>query len=328
LGSKEEDLTSRLYSVALFYFNDARKAYNDKAYAEAYEGFGAMNQIVGLDGGKRFSSIKQMDTVAAEAKVLRAYSAYAAKDFNNAASAFEEVKSNPIVKDANNYLVLADVYRQQGNDSKLLQTLSEGRTAFPDNQNLRNEELNYYIRSGKQAELSAKLEQAVTSDPNNSELLFNLGNAYMSMAFPKSASGGSSDRPKDYDSLISKAERNFQAAVKASSNNPDYSYNLGALYFNQAAEMNKQINAVTGNTTADQRKVEALRTQRDNYFTKAIPYLERSFALIDIKGDAMTAQERETYQQSLFALREIYLRTNQTAKAEEAKKKYDASVKK
>lgn len=326
LGSKEEDLTNRLYASAIYYFNEARKAYNDKQYAEAYEGFGGVAQIAALDGGKRFSSIKQMDTVAAEAKALRAYSAYAAKDYANATPAFEEVKANSVTRDANVYLVLSDLYRQQGNDSKLLATLDEGRRAYPDNQNLRNEELNYYIRTGKQAELIGKLEQAVATDPNNAELLFNLGNGYMNLAFPKSSGAATDTKPSNYDSLVVKAERSFMAAVKLGQNNPDYSYNLGALYFNQAADVNKQINSISGNSVADQRKVEALRVQRDNFFNKSVPFLERSYALIDIKGAAMTDQERDTYQQSLFALREVYLRTNQPEKAADAKRKYDASV--
>jgi hypothetical protein len=268
--------------------------------------------------------MKQMDTIAAEAKMLRAYSAYGAKDIPNAVAAFEEAKSNPISRDANVYLILADLYRQQNNDAKLLATIEEGRGLYPENQNLRNEELNYYIRSGKQAELTTKLEQAVAKDPANSELHFNLGNGYMNMAFPKAGSG---TRPANFDSSVAKAERAFQSAVRLSQNNPDYSYNLGALYFNQAAEVNKQINAISGNTVADQRKVEALRVQRDNLFKKAIPYLERSYALIDVKGKAMNDQEREIYQQSLFALREVYLRTNQAAKAAEAKAKYEAATK-
>lgn len=328
LGSKEDDLNNRLYASVIYYFNDARKDYNDKQYQNAYEGFGGVVQIAALDGGTRFSSIKQMDTVVAEAKALRAYSAYSAKDYTNAITAFEEVKMNPISRDANLYLVLSDMYRQQGNDSKLLATLDEGRKFYPDNQNLRNEELNYYIRTGKQAELIGKLEQAVLTDPSNAELLFNLGNGYMNMAFPKSGSGVSaaSGRPSNYDSLVAKAERSFMSAVRISQNNADYSYNLGALYFNQAAEVNKQINSVSGNSVAEQRKVEALRVQRDNFFNKSVPFLERSYALIDIKGAGMTEQERETYQQSLFALREVYLRTNQAEKAAEAKKKYDASM--
>ena len=325
LGSKEEDLTNRLYATAIFYYNDARKAYNDKNYVEAYDGFDGIGRIAALNGGRQFANLKQMDTVAAEAKMLRAYSAYGAKDMPKAIAAFEEAKSNPIARDPNAYLILADLYRQQNNDAKLLATLEEARALYPDNQNLRNEELNYYIRSGKQAELTEKLEQAVAKDPSNPELYFNLGNGYMNMAFPKSGASAGAVRPSNYDSSVAKAERAFQTAVKLNQNNPDYSYNLGALYFNQSAELNKQINAVSGNTVADQRKVEALRVQRDNLFAKAVPYLERSYALIDIKGSAMTEQEREIYLQSLFALREVYLRTNQPEKAAEAKKKYDAA---
>lgn len=327
LGSKEEDLTNRLYATAIFYYNDARRAYNEKAFGEAYEAFGGVAQIAAADGGLRYANLKQMDTVAAEAKMLRAYSAYGAKDVTNAIAAFEEAKANPISRDANAYLVLADLYRQQNNDAKLIATIEEARGLYPDNQNIRNEELNYYIRNGKQAELTVKLEQAVAKDPTNPELYFNLGNGYMNMAFPKSGSASGTTKPSNYDSSVTKAERAFQAAVRLSQNNADYSYNLGALYFNQAAEVNKQINAVTGNTVAEQRKVDALRVQRDNLFTKAIPYLERSYALIDIKGSGMSDQEREIYQQSLFALREVYLRTNQPDKAAEAKKKYDASAK-
>jgi len=324
LNSKEDDLNQRLYAVAIYYFNDAQKAFREKKYDSSYALFTGFGKVHSVNNGTRFANNRTMDTIAANAKLLQGYSAYYLKNYDAAAPVFEEVKNNPIVREANTYLVLADIYKNQKMEGKVLGTLGEGRAAFPADQNLRNEEINYYMRSGRQAELMTKLEQAVSTDPNNAELLFNLGNGYMTMAFPKAEGGQQPARPAAYDSLVAKSERAFRQAVRAASDNPDYSYNLGALYYNQAAEFNRQINEITGTSTADLRKAEALKVQRDNLFTKAIPYLERSYSLIEVKP-TKSEDEMITYRQSVYALREIYSRTNQAAKAEEMKRKYDAA---
>src|SRR5690606_13704035 len=115
---------------------------------------------------------------------------------------------------ANIYLLLADIYKAQNNDASYVAVIEEGRKAFPEDQNIRNEELNYYIRTGKQDILMKKLEAAVASDPNNGELLFNLANGYNNMAFPKEG-----DKPANYQELIGKAEAAYEKALQISPNN-------------------------------------------------------------------------------------------------------------
>ena len=330
---EKEDVNTALTICAYNFYNDAVANYNKKMYDEAYTLAKGTVDIHDLEGGKRFAGNKSFDTVAAQAMVMEAFSAYYAKKYDEAQPVLEALKNNPIGKSANVYLTLSDIYNRQGKPDQQIAMLEEGRAQFLDNANLRNEELNYYIRTGKQDVLMKKLEEAAAKEPNNAELQFNLANGYANMAIPKDANGKELPKPDNYTDLLAKAEAAYAKAIAIDGNNGGYNYNAGVLYYNEGTELNKQMNkeadlSNSAKVAAEKKKHEdaynKLTAQRDVLFDKAVPYFEKTVSTLGANVGSLNADDKFSYQSSLIALKEIYARKNQLDKSEEMKKKIEA----
>ena len=316
------EINNGLYSNALLAFNEGVAAY-DPNPGEAYEKFMKVVQIYNVNGGKRFASDKSFTELVVSAKSNAAYSALKAKRDDDALSLLNDLKKTT-AKDSNIYQSLIDIYQRQNNDVQLLAVIGEARTQFPNSQLFRNHELNYYIRKGQSDVLAGKLEEAVKSDPNNPELLFNLANVYERAAFPKDDKGVSQAKPANFTDMFSKAETTYQRAVTNNPDNADYNYNFGVLYYESATDLTKQMNAIKGMTPAEQKQYDALLAQRDALFNKALPYFEKSYSLLDAKAARLDNSEKVTYQNTMIGLREIYSRRNNKPKTDELKAKLDA----
>jgi len=321
---RKEDMDARLLKAAQVYFNQGIEEYQKKDYAKAYDAFSWPLTIGKLGDGKRFASVPTFDTIMAYAWLQRGFSAYMSGDYAKAQPDLMHAKDNPITRDANVYLALVEIAQKGNRQQEATDMITEGRKAFPDNTDLRNAELNMYLKSGNQDVLLKKLEEAVAKEPENPELLFNLGNGYNNLAFPKDANGKDQPRPANYATLVAKAEEAYLKAISLDKQNkPEYSYNLGALYFNQASAIINEMNAL-GTSAADQKKYDELAVQRDAMFGKALPHLEKVFQSLDANAGKLNAEDGITYQSVIIALREIYAKQNKMDKVSEMKNKLEA----
>ena len=80
-------------------------------------------------------------------------------------------------------------------------------------------------------------------------------------------------------------------------------YNLGALFFNKAVELNN-----SANSTSDDKKYKSLKKQADNFFDKALPYLESAYTL--------NSKDKNT----LLSLKQLYYMKGDYKKSDEMKK--------
>ncbi|MBA3827487.1 MAG: tetratricopeptide repeat protein [Taibaiella sp.] len=316
---EKETVTKNLQVCAYLFFNDGIVAYNVKNFPGTIDLMKKTIAIHDIENGRRYAGNLSFDTVAAQARLVEANSAYFSNHYEDALPLLLQLKTSPVARTPAVYTLLADIYTKQKNDAASIASIQEGRIAYPDDATLRNLELNYYIRSGKEEEMIKKLEAALATDPNNKELLYALAAGYNTSAFP--ASGV---RPANFSEYVSKAEINYQKALQLAPDNTDYHYNLGALYYNQASEINKQINLITGNTPADLKKYEVLKAQRDAMFTKALPDLEKTYHLYQLKQSSLSTEDHDTYQSTMIALKEIYVRLNKMDKANEMKKNIES----
>lgn len=317
LGHKSDDFNGNLQRVAYFYYNEGLAASNAKQYDQAYDAFGKTVEIFQMDGGQRFKDNKSFDTVATESRLQQGIAAYANKKYDVAAPIIESVKSNPMVQQVYLYQILADMYDKTNNEAKFTATVAEGRKLYPGDAMLKNSELNYYIKGGKQEELVKKLEEAVAQDPSNGDLAFNLGNTYMNMAFSKTGD----KLPANYTELLAKSEAAYGKALQLKPANPDFNYNMGALYFNQAAEVNTQMNAITGASAAEMKKYDGLKVQKEALFKKSLPFLEKAYTSLSGKTGGYTTEEANTLRSSMIALQNIYATLNMKTQYDEIKQK-------
>jgi hypothetical protein len=234
---EKDNINRALLYAAQVYYNDAVNAYNNKNYDEATNLAKQVLEIKNIEDGKRFAAIKALDTIAARALIISGYSTYYGNKYDDAITILSQLKTSTIEKSPDAYMLLSDIYSKQNKTAQQLAVIEEGRKAYPENANIRNEELNYYIKTGQQDVLMKKLEAAVAADPNNPILLFNLANGYMNAAFPKDANSKELPKPTNYTELLGKAEAAYLNTLKAEGKNAEYNYNTGVLYYNQATEL-------------------------------------------------------------------------------------------
>jgi len=322
---EKEDVNNKLFAVAIYNYNAALGAFDKREYDKSYKHFGEIGEIYALENGKRFAGKnKTMDTIAHQSALYQGFSAYYDNKYDDALPLLLNAKSDPIVKAPNIYLMLADIYEVKKDETNLLAILSEGKKEFPDDKTLVNRELNVYIKAGKSDQLVSKLEEAIKTDPNNAELLFTLGIAYDNMANPKDAKGGDLPKPANYAEVFTKAEQAYMNTLKVAPEKADYNYNLGALYFNRAVVVNEQMNAITGTSAAELKKYETLEAERNDWFSKALPYLEKTVTILDPQATSLKGEDKNTYLGAVVAAKEIYAKQNKLEKATEFKKKLEA----
>ncbi len=191
---------------------------------------------------------------------------------------------------ARNYSMLAAVYNKENNTEKYLATVAAGRKAFPNDKDLIIEELNFYLKAGKDKEALANLDLAIKNDPNNQTLHFALGTIY--------------DKLEQYEN----AEAAYKKAIEIKPDYFDALYNLGALYFNRGAKQTSLANDIK-----DDAKYRAAMIKVDDIFKQSLPYLE--------KAEQVGSDDKVTFKDLLNTLKSLYARTEQTEKMNAIKEK-------
>lgn len=165
--------------------------------------------------------------------------------------------------------------------------LNKGQQVNPKDLNVVFEEINIFITRGKAAEITGKVELAISNDPSNKVLHFVAGIAY--------------EKAKNKE----KAEGAYKKAIEIDSYYFEPTYNLGAMYVNNANDLISQANKLPMNK---QKEYNAFKVQFESEFKKALPYLE--------KAHEIKPKDRNT----ILSLRELYTQIKETAKADEMTK--------
>lgn len=159
---------------------------------------------------------------------------------------------------ANNYYFLANIYRETNDTTKFIETLKKGIEKYPeDNTVLVVELINHYLSTKQASEAKNYLEIAIKNDPNNPTYHYALGTIY-------------DLNDKNFD----KAVECYKKAIELKNDVFDYHYNLGALYFNQSADLYEKAN-----NEPDNKKYQELKAKGDEKMKLAIPYLEKAHEL-------------------------------------------------
>jgi cellobiose-specific phosphotransferase system component IIA len=317
------DMNLKLNAVATYSFNDGINAFRNHAYADAYNYFGEVITIRNVEEGKRLAKFPELDTIARQSSLYQGYSAYYSDQYDKALDALQKAKTDPVVKDTAIYTMLADIYDMQKKDAELSAIIAEGRSVYPTSKALAIKELNYYIKSGRTAELVGKLEEAVAKEPDNADLLYSLGGTYDNLANPKDKTGADLPKPAEYETYFGKAEKAYADAAKNGPGRGDISYSLGALYFNRAVLVNEDMNKIVGTSAAEMKQYDALKNMREGWFNKALPYLEQTYNFYSPNAATLAGEDRTTYMGSIIAMKEIYAKQNKLDKSMEMKKKLE-----
>jgi tetratricopeptide (TPR) repeat protein len=192
------------------------------------------------------------------------------------------------------YKTLIYLYRTEQNDlEKVLQTTRAALETFPENKDLKQEEITTLILLERTDEAATQLNKAIEDEPNNPLLYYELGYLY--------------DFQERYDDALAQ----YQKAIEVDPSHYESNYNAGVVYFNKAAAVLKELNNLS---LEDYRKQE--KTYYDSavvHFKNALPYLEKA---AEVKPNQDV--------QLLETLEGVYIRLKMTDKAEALEKRIQA----
>jgi hypothetical protein len=210
-----------------------------------------------------------------------------------------------------NYEAIYNANLSKGDTMAAMDILKKGRSAFPADMNLMNQETNYFLAKGKQQEALNNLNASIAKDPSNALLYLVVGNIYDNVANPKDKTTGKDlDKPADFETQFKSAETNYLKAIELKPANTEHLYNalynIGAMYNNYGGYVqNKKIEKIT-DLSKYQKENEA---KAQEYYKKAIPYLEQALGI--------KPEDKAT----MMALRKLYLLTGNEAKSKEMNEK-------
>ncbi len=258
--------------------NSGIGAYNEKDYENARDFF--------LMGEEAAAILGTFDTLATYNAGLAAEQA---GDFETAITQYQKAADAGYLG-ADMYLYMANLYEKQEMPEKYLETIKEGRKAYPDDADLIVYELNYYLRTDKFEEAENNLKLAIEKEPENKQLHFSLGVVYDNLG-------------RRNDAKIA-----YEKAIAIDQNYFDPIFNLGAMYFNQGVEMNNAANDIK-----DNKKYNEARAEAKKVFEKARPFLEKAHNLDPSDISAITS------------LTQLYALTGQNELYKEMKAKEEAA---
>jgi tetratricopeptide (TPR) repeat protein len=263
------------------FFERGVKEFTNSNYTEALNSFEMVQKIIPGDTSSILNS---------------AYSAEKGKNYSKAKEYYNRL-INMRYLDAGIFMALSNIYKEERDTAQALVIVREGIKIFPDTLNLILSEINLLLALGRDKEAIEAIDSAIKKDPNNSSLYLAMGSSYDNLANPRDANGNDLPHPVNYADYMLKAQQAYLKGLQVNTNSYELNYNLGAIYFNQAAEMANAANNIKSTAEFDKAKLRYI-----SKFQDAQPYLEKALEL--------SPNDKGT----LISLRQLYLQTNQMEK--------------
>ncbi len=169
--------------------------------------------------------------------------------------------------------------------------LETARNKFPDDVSLLFAEINHFLKLQKLDVLITKIESAIEKEPDNVSLYTTLGSVYDNL-HGRSFEAGEKEQAQEY---FDKAKYYYEQALEKDKSAFDAVYSIGALYYNKAASLTKELQELADDYSSEGiKKYEAKRDAVFAEFDKALPYFKRC--------ESLNPNDLNT----LIALKEIY----------------------
>ena len=289
------------------YYNNGISQMNESKFNDAYNTLGKLGVIKGLDNGKWYGDLKQLDTLFATARMYQGNCAYQTGKDDEALTILEECVKNPVTQNPDLFIMLTDIYDRKKNDAKWTETMKMAKSKYPNDKRIINNEINYYRSNNKSDVLINSLKEGIAAEPNKADLHLILGETYYNMANPVDKSGKSQPKPANAKELETNALASYAKAAELDPKSAYAQFYMGLFHYNRAKEMTDEMNK------ADDKKYAAMKPERDGTMEKALPFLDRSRALIEAEG--VNDSNRDMYKQTLSGLMQAY---NLLGKADKA----------
>jgi hypothetical protein len=282
-------------------------AYEEQKFAAAFENFKevlAAHEI--LKANAEESALKTEDDTNNQLYIA-GLSALNSKNTPEAKAYFQKLYDIKYDKAAI-YEAMYEIASAESSPEQAYTYLETGRTKFPDDISLLFADINHYLKLGKLDALVSKLDMAIQKEPDNVSLYTTAGSVYDNLS-QRELEAGNKDKSGEY---LAKSKEYFERGLQKQPDNFDALYSLGALYYNRAATMTKELNALADDISKEGiKKYDAKRKEIFDQFDLALPYFQ--------KAEKLNPNDVNT----LIALKEIYVKKDDIATSNEFKKRLE-----
>ncbi len=289
-------------------YNQGIKSFKEKAYDDAYSSFEKS-----MAYGESINKAQGESVIDTAAITMMAYAAQNGGNTDNAIKHYQQLVDLDY-NEISIYNSLSNLYLSKGESDKAMSVLQTGKEKFPKDYSLLITEINMLLKSGGDpAEAQGKLEQAIEMDNENPSLFFALATNYdqQSSGMLKDSTASDADKEKAM-ATREKAITNYKKAIELNGEYYDALYNLGAIYYNQAADMTREMVNVPIN---EKERYKELEDGSQSLFKEALPYFEKALevkptdfntlrALKEISANMGAIEKTNEYKERLEALEE------------------------
>lgn len=298
-----------LSGMVILGFNTGIAQMNASKFMDAIKAFDDVIAVSNIDGGKPFKGIGGYDTIFSNTRLYQANSYYQTGKEDEALPMLEEAIKNPITQNPDAYVMITDIYERKNNEAKWLETMKLAKAKYPNDKRILNNEINYYLKSGKGEESIAKLKEGIAADPKKAELYIILGQTYYNMAYPMDKDGKMLASPANAKDLEANALANYAKAIELNANDPFPQFYTGIVHYNAAKVMTDEMNK------ADDKKYKEIEPKRNAKIEMGIPFLLKAKSLIEAEG--VKEDKKTMYKQILSGLAQSYMITDKADKSTE-----------
>jgi tetratricopeptide (TPR) repeat protein len=248
-GRNENSVKIKLTLLTNDLTNQAVEAFNQNDYETALRSFEQILEIQNIDIVKA-DNPDAIDTVIIFNTGLAAYNA---KQYEKAIEYYRKAAENGYNGESA-YRMITESYMQLQDTAKAIENIQQAFEKFPEDNSILTSMIDLYLKTDQTKEAMKYLDVAIEQDPTNVTYHFAQGTLY--------ERGGNEE----------KAIESYKKAIEVDPTFFNAYYNLGALYYNKGV---KQIDVAREVPANENEKYEAELAKADQWFEKALPYMEK-----------------------------------------------------
>jgi tetratricopeptide (TPR) repeat protein len=244
---KDIDAAWAAPSFAISIQNAGITAYQNKDYDGAYNYFTI------------YQAVKSQDTLG---YVYAAQMALAENDYKKAKETYVRgiEKTGYVTPEIlSNLIYIYKNVESEKDYAKALEIAQMGKSKYPGNLSFAAHEIDLLDKTGKLDEAIAKQEEAVLKNPSKSENYLMLGSLY--------------EKKKE----TGKAKEAYGKALSLNPNSFEANYNMGAMLYNPAVEIIKEVRGMGVNDY--NKKGKQMEAQAKEILKESLPYFEKAYQL-------------------------------------------------
>jgi tetratricopeptide (TPR) repeat protein len=219
-GKYTAEAEASLLNVAIGMYYKGYAAFQAEEYSTAFTDFQKVLPLLKYD---KDGHLKRNNLTSDAVEQLMAFSALGMGDKSKAKKSFQSLVDKG-TSDPNTYINLSKLYLEDGDTTKALDIVTQGKELNETDKGLINMELDIYLKQGRSKELITKLDKAIADDPGNTIYYFARAISYEGLKELELAEA-------DYDKILEIDPSYFDAA-----------YNKGVMYLNKVAALVDEMN--------------------------------------------------------------------------------------